>query len=58
MAALRLHGAARAARDVVVLLTCFGLTVVFDMVVAVTVGVVLSALLFMRRMAEVSGARG
>ena len=37
--------------DVVVMLTCFSLTVVFDMVVAVTVGVVLAALLFMRRMA-------
>jgi len=41
--------------DVLVLLACFGLTVVFDMVVAVTAGVVLAALLFMRRMAEVSG---
>lgn len=40
--------------DAVVLLTCFGLTVVFDMVVSITVGVVLAALLFMRRMAEVS----
>jgi sulfate permease, SulP family len=37
--------------DVLVMLTCFTLTVVFDMVVAVTVGVVLAALLFMRRMA-------
>ena len=37
--------------DVMVLLTCFALTVVFDMVIAVTVGVVLAALLFMRRMA-------
>ncbi|HEX2252071.1 MAG TPA: C4-dicarboxylic acid transporter DauA [Thermoanaerobaculia bacterium] len=43
--------------DVVVLLTCFGLTVVFDMVVAVTTGVVLAALIFMRRMAEVSDVR-
>jgi SulP family sulfate permease len=43
--------------DVVVLLTCFGLTVVFDMVIAVTVGVMLAALLFMRRMAEVSNVR-
>jgi SulP family sulfate permease len=41
--------------DVAVLLTCFGLTVLFDMVVAVGTGVVLAALLFMRRMAEVSG---
>ena len=40
--------------DVIVLLTCFGLTVVFDMVIAVTVGVVLAALLFMRRMAEIT----
>ena len=36
--------------DVIVMLTCFALTVVFDMVVAVTVGVVLAAVLFMRRM--------
>ncbi|HEY5928097.1 MAG TPA: C4-dicarboxylic acid transporter DauA [Kofleriaceae bacterium] len=36
--------------DVMVMLTCFTLTVVFDMVIAVTVGVVLAALLFMRRM--------
>ncbi|HYX25022.1 MAG TPA: SulP family inorganic anion transporter, partial [Thermoanaerobaculia bacterium] len=40
--------------DVIVLLTCFGLTVIFDMVVSVTAGVLLAALLFMRRMAEVS----
>nr|HEX4315682.1 C4-dicarboxylic acid transporter DauA [Kofleriaceae bacterium] len=37
--------------DVLVMLTCFGLTVAFDMVVSVTVGVLLAALLFMRRMA-------
>jgi SulP family sulfate permease len=43
--------------DVAVLLACFGLTIVFDMVVSVTVGVGLAALLFMRRMAEVSGVR-
>jgi sulfate permease, SulP family len=40
--------------DTVVLLTCFGLTVVFDMVVSVTVGVVLASLLFMKRMAELA----
>ena len=40
--------------DVAVLLTCYFLTVVFDMVVAVTAGMVLAAFLFMRRMAEVS----
>lgn len=37
--------------DVTVLLTCFTLTVLFDMVIAVSVGVMLAALLFMRRMA-------
>jgi SulP family sulfate permease len=41
-----------AVSDVIVMVTCFTLTVVFDMVIAVTVGVVLAALLFMRRMAE------
>jgi sulfate permease, SulP family len=43
--------------DVFVLITCFILTVVFDMVVAVSVGVVLAALLFMRRMAEITHTR-
>jgi SulP family sulfate permease len=43
--------------DVAVLLTCFGLTVLFDMVVSVTAGVLMAALLFMRRMAEVSGVK-
>jgi SulP family sulfate permease len=43
--------------DIAVLLICFGLTVFFDMVVSVTTGIVLSALLFMRRMAEVTGVR-
>jgi sulfate permease, SulP family len=42
------------ASDVVVLLICFFLTLMFDMVVGVMVGVVLAALLFMRRMAEVT----
>jgi SulP family sulfate permease len=37
--------------DVLVMLTCFTLTVMFDMVVSVTVGVLLAAILFMRRMA-------
>jgi SulP family sulfate permease len=41
--------------DILVLAMCFGLTVVFDMVVAVTAGIMLAALLFMRRMVEVSG---
>lgn len=43
--------------DVAVLLACFGLTVVFDMTVSVTAGIILASLLFMRRMAEVSGVR-
>src|SRR5690606_34635693 len=43
--------------DCLVLMTCFGLTVVFDMVVAVGVGVILAALLFMRRMAKLSSIR-
>jgi len=43
--------------DVVVLLVCFGLTVIFDMVIAVTVGILLAALLFMRRMADISDVR-
>jgi SulP family sulfate permease len=43
--------------DVIVLLTCYGLTVLFDMVIAVSFGVVLAALLFMRRMAEFTEAR-
>jgi SulP family sulfate permease len=43
--------------DVAVLLTCYALTVGFDMVVGVTVGMVLAAFLFMRRMADVTHAR-
>ncbi|HSM15161.1 MAG TPA: C4-dicarboxylic acid transporter DauA [Thermoanaerobaculia bacterium] len=42
--------------DLLVLLSCLGLTVLFDMVVAVTVGIVFAALLFMKRMAEVTRA--
>jgi len=42
--------------DVIVMMTCFFLTVVFDMVIAVTVGVVLAALLFMRRMSVLTRA--
>jgi sulfate permease, SulP family len=43
--------------DTVVLIVCFLLTVLFDMVLAVAVGVVLAALLFMRRMAEITSTR-
>lgn len=38
--------------DVAVLLTCFTLTVLFDMVVAVAAGIGLAAALFIRRMAQ------
>ena len=43
--------------DVLVLLLCYALTVAFDMVIAVSVGVVLAALLFMKRMSEVTRSR-
>jgi sulfate permease, SulP family len=43
--------------DVAVLLVCYALTVTFDMVVAVSVGVVLAALIFMQRMAASTEAR-
>jgi SulP family sulfate permease len=43
--------------DVIVLLTCYALTVFFDMVMAVSVGVGLAALLFMRRMIEVADTK-
>ena len=40
------------ASDALVLLTTFGLTVIFDLVVAVEVGMVLAAMLFIRRISE------
>jgi SulP family sulfate permease len=43
--------------DLLVLLTCYGLTVVVDMVMAVGVGVVLASFLFMNRMAEITHSR-
>lgn len=43
--------------DVSVLLVCFTLTVVFDMVISVSVGILLAALLFMRRMSEMFSIR-
>jgi SulP family sulfate permease len=43
--------------DAIVLLACYGLTVIFDMVVAVSFGVVLASLLFMRRTAELTHSR-
>ncbi|OAN18747.1 sodium-independent anion transporter [Photobacterium jeanii] len=41
-------------RDVAVLLTCFSLTVVFDMVVAVVVGLLLAGVLFIQRIASLT----
>lgn len=40
--------------DVIVMLSCFSLTVLFDMVIAIAVGVVLAALLFMRDISELT----
>ncbi|MVW72231.1 C4-dicarboxylic acid transporter DauA [Bordetella sp. 15P40C-2] len=42
------------AEDVAILVICFGLTVIFDMVLAVAVGMGLAAALFIRRMAMVT----
>lgn len=38
--------------DVMVLVTCFFLTVIFDMVVGVTAGIILASVLFIRRMSS------
>ncbi len=43
--------------DVAVLLTCLALTVAFNMTIAVTIGVLMAAVLFMRRMIEISGTQ-
>ena len=43
--------------DVIVMLVTFGLTVLVDLTVAIEVGMVLAAFLFMRRMAEVTNVR-
>jgi len=45
------------APDILVLVITFVLTVVFDLVVAIEVGMVLSAILFMKRMADVTHVR-
>lgn len=44
--------------DILVLVTTFVLTVVFDLVVAIAVGLVMACVLLMKRMAEESGVRG
>ena len=40
--------------DVIVMLSCFGLTILTDMIIAITVGISLAGLLFIKRMAELS----
>lgn len=40
--------------DIVVMLICMSLTVLFDMVIAISVGIVLASLLFMRRIARMT----
>jgi sulfate permease, SulP family len=43
--------------DVLVLVSCFTLTVFFDMVVAVSVGFMMAAVLFMKRMSDLTESR-
>lgn len=43
--------------DALVLLTTFVITVVFDLVLAIEVGMVLAAFLFMKRMSDISGLK-
>jgi len=40
--------------DIIVFATCLSLTVLFDMVIAISAGIVLASLLFMRQMAEMT----
>lgn len=40
--------------DIIVMLLCMSLTVLFDMVIAISVGIVLASLLFMRRIARMT----
>lgn len=44
--------------DILVLVTTFALTVIFDLVVAIEVGIVLASILFMKRMSEVTQVEG
>ncbi len=43
--------------DILVLLATFLLTVIFDLVVAIEVGILMAAILFMKRMSEVAGVQ-
>ncbi|WP_409308689.1 C4-dicarboxylic acid transporter DauA [Pectobacterium sp. B1J-3] len=40
--------------DIIVMMLCMSLTVLFDMVIAITIGIVLASLLFMRRIARMT----
>ena len=40
--------------DILVFMSCFSLTVIFDMVIAISVGIILAALLFMKEIAEMT----
>ena len=44
--------------DILVLVVTFALTVIFDLVVAIEVGIVLAAILFMKRMSDVTEVEG
>ena len=44
--------------DIIVLVTTFVLTVVFDLVIAIEIGIALAALLFMKRMSDVTNVEG
>lgn len=40
--------------DILVFISCFSLTILFDMVIAITVGILLAAILFMKEIAEMT----
>ena len=44
--------------DILVMVVTFGLTVIFDLVIAIEVGMVLAAMLFMKRMSEETAVTG
>ncbi len=44
--------------DIIVMVITFGLTVIFDLVIAIEVGMVLAAMLFMKRMSEETAVTG
>lgn len=43
--------------DILVLISTFALTVIFDLVVAIEVGILMAAILFVKRMSEVTGVQ-